>query len=280
MSKLFKSALGQWKLIKSSVSPNGQWEILEKAIWEHAPHITKQNGCSCGTNNDMHHYSCVDKHASLAPVFGPEHPVNKHITGLFGKLNGATKAGNQQAINAYKGDIRSYSLGLPKGSLDIGHLGKLREASAKNGATRPIAHHELAEIINHHVGDVKSLKDLHQKNGGDAALETVMRTMGANGHPEEYSHMKFKNPGVHADILDLVQPGKGGEDRKLHGLPPADFTSTPNDPNLDSDVDRTYDDMSGSWDGEEGTHDSNLEKLHENAVVKRGVERFKRHHKL
>ena len=51
--------------------PNGQWQLLEKAIWEHAPHITPDK-CTCrgGYKKDEHHYTCVDKNPLPLPYSG------------------------------------------------------------------------------------------------------------------------------------------------------------------------------------------------------------------
>ena len=40
--------------------PNGQRELLSKATWEEAPHITPDK-CTCGSKDTKHHYTCVDK---------------------------------------------------------------------------------------------------------------------------------------------------------------------------------------------------------------------------
>ncbi len=64
----------------------------------------------------------------------------------------------------------------------------------------------MEEIINHHVGNVKSLKEIHDKNGGIDAIEAMGRTMGANTSPLEYSGLKL-HPQVHADLMNLMRPG-------------------------------------------------------------------------
>mgnify|MGYP003329576343 CR=1 FL=1 len=52
---------------------NGQWELLSKATWEHAPHI-KPADCVCNNpyNDGKHHWTCVDKNLpKIKPTLSP-----------------------------------------------------------------------------------------------------------------------------------------------------------------------------------------------------------------
>lgn len=67
---------------------NGQWQLLEKATWENAPHITPDK-CTCGGGykKDEHHYTCVDNN--------PPSPPNIKIQDHFSpKLKDAVKKFN------------------------------------------------------------------------------------------------------------------------------------------------------------------------------------------
>jgi hypothetical protein len=204
--------------------------------------------------------------------------LNKHV-----KQANAAKSGRTPAIDQAVGAIKSYALGLPKGQIDLGHLGKLREGHEEveyNNTNyagqpfvhtrRPVGHSDIEEIINHHVGDAPDLKHIHDHNGGVDAIETLAQTMGANGDPSDYTGFKFKNPQVHADILDLVRPGH--HHHNGNGYRTSTYENTDNDPNLDQDVDDT-------WNGR-SSGDKHEVKAHNEAVMRRAVDRFKRHHNI
>jgi hypothetical protein len=71
---------------------NGQWELLEKAVWEHAPHIQPQNcKCSGATKGDnMHHYSCVDANSMPSPKLA-SNPDHAHVEKFLNSLNDEAK---------------------------------------------------------------------------------------------------------------------------------------------------------------------------------------------
>jgi hypothetical protein len=211
----------------------------------------------------------------------------KKLTEMFGKMNEHAVAGRSHEVNQIKGEIKNLALKAPKGSIDVGHLGMMREnhLPISGSRVRAFSKGDMEEIINHHLGDAKSLKDIHQNHGGDDTIRTLMHVMGANGSPRQYSNLKFNKPGVHEDLLDLIWEGKAQFDRDTQRhkgvMPRAYFTNTPVDPKLDDEVHRTGNSL---WTEDEddtlGVDRKHKFTAHENAVVARGLERFKRHHKL
>lgn len=260
------------------LSKSGQWTLLEKAVWEDAPHIQPED-CICGTKSDKHHYSCVDNDSGGGGDGGgdPHAANNSRFRGLFGNLNQAVKNQDPHRIDHYKGKIKQFALSLPKEGIDLGYLGKLRESQERlpavspkhrrigSGHGRAINHDDMGEIINHHFGDAGDLKELHGKIG-DEGLETMIRTMGVNGvHSSSgYSPVSFKNAKVHDDLTTLANPGK----QSMFDDAP-DFLHTPRDPKLQKDVDTTFDTLRYTGRGL---------KEHEDAVVKRSVDWLRRHH--
>src|ERR1035437_4957538 len=287
MEKLIKSLMNQLKLVKKvlretdetpkessnysreqiKTDSQGQWAILEKAVWENAPHI-HPNQCTCGGaaggDPNKHHYSCVDKNPPPPSI----EAHNGHLTTLFQQMNGAAKVGDQAGVDLHKGKIKDYVLKTPAGGIDLGHLGKLRETSEKHVADnkRPMTHDDMSEMINHHAGNAKDLQDIYHKHGGEGAIETLMRTIGANGTPAQYSNLKFKDPKVHEELEGLVHGNAGISTASPLGA--ANLI----DPKLQSDVDKTYDEMYETGDGDE----VKAKKDHENAVVKRSMDVFKK----
>lgn len=206
---------------------------------------------------------------------------------LFSKMNEHSAANRIAEADGVKGQIKDLALKAPKGSIDVGHMGMMREHQLENANKRkPLSHQDMAEVINHHLGDAKSLKDIHQNHGGDDTIRTLMHTMGANGEPKSYSHLKFNKPGLHEDLLDLVWKGKGEYDRGTQRhkgvMPMAPFAKTPYDKDLDAKVQKTgHALMSGGDDGDEyGFDNKTITKAHEKAVVDRGLELLRRHHNL
>ena len=66
------------KCEKMMVKSNGQWS-LEKATWEHAPHIESKD-CKCGGSGGMHHYSCVDANAKANDEGKLPYPEDKPLS--------------------------------------------------------------------------------------------------------------------------------------------------------------------------------------------------------
>lgn len=222
---------------------------------------------------------------------------HKKFTDMFNKMNDHTTNGRHDEASKVRGEIKNTALIAPKGSVDVGRLNEMRERQLMGTVTRnsqghawtdhgrQVNHDDVAEIINHHLGDAKSLKDIHDNHGGEKTIEALMRTMGANGIPKNYSNLKFNKPGIHEDLLDLINPHKADHDRKKQRhkgvFQQAYFSKTPVDPELNHQVNETFDKMFEEDDnGNYGHYDKHISKAHENAVVARGIEHFKRHHKL
>lgn len=211
---------------------------------------------------------------------------SKKLTDLFGKMNEHSAAGRVGPAGEIKGQIKDLALKAPKGSIDVGHMGIMREHQLQSGNTRkPLSHEDMEEVINHHLSDAKSLKDIHQNHGGDDTIRTLMHTMGANGNPKQYSNLKFNKPGLHEDLLDLVWGNKADHDRSTQRhkgvMPQAPFAKTPYDPDLNAKVQKTGEAlMGGGGDEEYGLDNKTITKAHEKAVVDRGLELLRRHHGL
>lgn len=269
MANIIKTTLEQISVLADrktliKTRSNGQWELLTK-----------------GDDNT------TPGKVPTSPVSSSPHIAsNKKFAELFGNLNHhikEAKAGKTSYVNGARGAIKSYALSLPKGQIDLGNLGKLREAHDKIAPTgnprarrRPITKDDMAEIINHHVGDAPSLKHIHDNNGGEHAIATLARTMGANGDPQEYSAFKFKNPQLHTDLLDLVNPGKHKYEVKAIS---STYENTHADEPFELDViEANHDLMADQPDGSAGYDNDHIRKQLTNAAAKRAVHRFKKHH--
>lgn len=270
MAELIKSILDQWKLVGESLKKAPDDPVTPPAAPTPTPAAPSMDNL---------------KKANAA-----------HISGLFSQLNSHSLHNRNDEAKRVKGEIKDFALGAPKGSIDIGHLGELRENHLKiqhppggrgdwdrGYKVRPMTDEDMAEVINHHLGDAKSLKDIYQNHGGEKTLRSLMHVNGARGTPQaSYSHIKFKNPSMHADLQDLVNPGVGShhreENRHKGVLPQAPFAKTEWDPELHQKVHDTFTNMTD--DLYEGNENENAQKNHQNAVVDRGAEMFKRHYKL
>ena len=264
MERLVKSLNGQWKLVS---------EVLKKTPQNTTPPTTSAPSGDINEQRESNH---------------------KQLSTLFNTMNDHAVSGRNDQAKAVKGQIKDFALKAPKGSIDIGRLGDMREQHVPlkevgrgyGGTTlnhRPLNHVDMADIINHHIGDAKGLKDIYENHGGEKTIKTLMRTMGGNGVPSEYSTLHFSKPGVHEDLLDLVNPRKNCNDRKLKRhlgvMGKAPFSSTPVDPELHKKAVDTWNViMHHSGEGDEWENKVAV-KAHEEAVVERGIERFKRHNR-
>lgn len=207
--------------------------------------------------------------------------VHKNIVAdMFSDVKKHMDAGQHDETQAAIGKLKNFAVTAPKGSIDIGHFGKLSDPLlTKDG------HHmiDTTDIINHHLGDAKSLKDIYLNHGGEDTIKHLMRSMGANGETAQYSNFHFKKPGLHEDLLDMVNPGKAALDREnnrhLGVLPSKYMGNTEPLDHLDQEVTKAH---NGFFDtifkGEDPTHEQ--EEALTNAVVARGIDTFKRHHGL
>lgn len=273
MEKLIKNALGQWNIIKE--------ELYKAPVDPKVPAVTPVAQPTAPTPE-------VTAPATLSP----KDQNSQHLKGLFDQMKEHHVKKNLEQVKALKGQIKDHILKAPKGSIDFGVLGDLRESQHKgvnlDGNTRwtkrAIDHNDMAEMVNHHLGDAKSIKEIHDNHGGMKAVEALMRTMGANGDPVMYSNLKFKKPGMHEDLLDLVNPGKSAydrQDRRHEGVLPRTYLeSTPSDPKLHKKVVDTWENLYDDSDGTDGWDNPSKTKAHEDAVIARGLDKFKRHFKL
>ncbi len=295
MDNLIKSIMEQLGVLQSNRQPNelikslpnGQWAILQKAVAN-----VPKGSCTCGahkTPNNNLHYDWCDGLKAGAGASGKHAASNTKFTELFNNLNShikASRAGQPADVAGARGAIRSYALGLPKGQIDLGHLGKLREKSDKftaptgspykrPQAARPITHEDMEEIISHHVGDAPDLKHIYDNNGGDGAIETLGRQTGADGL-NEVSRYKasFKNAKIPASIADLMRPGHGVVDDNGNYIE-GDYKDTHADPQYQKEVEQAHDALTHM--GQYADHAKIMKEL-DDAAAKRAVHRFKKHH--
>jgi hypothetical protein len=155
-------------------------------------------------------------------------------------------------------------------------------------------HSDFVDIINHHVGDqLKSLKQVADKRGM-GAVKGLMRAMGANCDGTEdtggYSNLKL-HPRLHYDIMDVMNPGKSDYYRKSPEgkaaglLPVSAFHRTQADPDLHQKVVDTWnnmyvDDEDPNNEDEYPGSNPTKARVHEDAVMDRGLELFKRHYNI
>jgi len=322
MENLIKSILEQLSIVVDKRSkaqpfellktlPNGQWELLGKSVNlpKTVPHSESNKMFSELFTHLKNTMAAAPKVAATLPSQKTPIPLNKvpvkhpeppFLAVLHDQVEEQTGERPQlHSVDNIRGAIRKYALGLPKGQIDLGHLGKLREAQDEidleddntygSFKRKPISHEDMAEIINHHTGDAPSLKHIHDNNGGIDAIETLAHTHGAdNLAPHSYNIRAHKNNQIWADMHDLMRPD--------HRIPLEDWgigdervTYTPtygkveSDPKLDRKVQNAHEKAMSTWDWDyQGPHEESkhLRKQLNNAVVKRALDRFKKHHKL
>jgi len=265
MENLIKNALGQWRLV-----------------------------------SDMLRKSPEDAPKPVQPIINPDINANSEkLSKLFSAQNEHVIHGRAREAHEVKGQIKDMVLRAPKGSIDIGHLGKLRDTQLKitppdsgewKGKRQPLRDEDMEEIISKHLGDAKNLKDIHDNHGGLKTVEAVLKTIGSKANPTFYSGLKFKNPNLHLDMIDLMNPDKGNESTRSEGedshtlrakgiFPKSSFARTAPHPDLHQKVKETWDEMkrnsAHTRDPDEVTNSA-----HEKAVMDRAIDRFKRHYKL
>ena len=273
MEKLIKSTLGQWKIIA---------ETELKKAWVKDP---KDSSGAKRFNAAYPTLSGTDIAASKNNI----HKQNRHIlNGLFSSLNSATQSGNTRQSDQAKGAIKNHVLSQNPGDIDLGHLSQHKEKQAIGASgKKPFHNEDMSEFITHHLKDAKSLKDIHDNHGGVGAIEGLMRHYGSGNN--YYSSLKI-HPRINADIAHLIHAdggigGVGYEHESNNGLKPSEYHNSIGKikDKHEQEVSNTFneaidaDPESDSW--MKSTHHP-LWKKHEDAVVKRGLEVFKDHHKL
>ena len=95
----------EWILQKNSEAKQeelrkSEFVQLEKAVWEHAPHIAPQ-GCKCSgasRGDDMHHYSCVDANPKPAVTASQnidiKHDMSPKLKDAIDKFNKNVNVGH------------------------------------------------------------------------------------------------------------------------------------------------------------------------------------------
>ena len=303
---------GQWELLRKTTktpeNPHTQANAMTSRLFHHAnvvhealqPHIDKHLADFRSTPIPPGQSKSASlKHLHEYPVEVPVHPALQVWGDQVEEKTG--KGPDFRTIKGIRGALKQHLLDLPQGQIDLGHLNKLREGSKKvpehisdyrrdpdplvmplndeptenTHASRVLSTGDMEEIINHHVGDAKSLKEIHDKNGGIGAVEALGRTLGTSGAPSSYTGIKL-HPQVYTDALELMRPGSrdysiNDPDEPLESTYP-NHLQYPNAAEHEEAVDSTFRRMA---DGSE----SNM-KDHENAVINRALDRFKHHHKL
>jgi len=175
------------------------------------------------------------------------------------------------ANNQPQEDILDFLKKAPKGSIDIGHAFNVTPRSSS----------DFDDMIGHHLDGVRDLKDIHDHHGGLDAVEGILRNYhGRGGTPSEYTGLNFgkHNKKVHAEAMDLVNPGKGAME-DVDEKDTVDYRQH-TDPVLDKHVDHTWDAYEKAQDLEDEDDTIEKEEEHAQSVFNRAMDAFKRYHKL
>ncbi len=182
---------------------------------------------------------------------------------------------------------------IPKGSCDCGAHKEGTEMHSdwcgglKAGAGTPKA--TLPELdpmkIDHNY---KSLKDVHAKHGMPG-VEKLIRHHGANGSPAGYYNTHF-HPALHDELNSIVgrsdkndsEPDvNGGSTQTGHRPTIYDDVRAKADPAIQKHIEDTY---KKAWApaiyDPNDTEVLNAEQEHEDAVVQRGIDHFKKVHNI
>ena len=216
---------------------------------------------------------------------------NEHITAAMQKMHEYSKDPSQHPLaNEISSNLHKFVMEAPKGSIDIGELNHQREQlpdvrNRHKEIGKPYDTQHMEEAINHHLSDIKSIKDAHDNYGGENTVKALLHTWGANGTPKMYANLHFKRHNIIHDLNDLVAPGSPksnrSDDKDFGVLPHPPWHKTPTDPELDQKA-RDAEDAFMSYDENDvlGYDDPVRSKAYNNAVVDRGWDLFKRHYKL
>jgi len=280
MEKLIKSALGQWRLVKAWVKDENQSTSVNKlrAIMPSLAHGF---------------YGADTKQAN-----------REHLDNLFSNLNGANASENGDEAKKQKGAIREFVLKAPKGTIDIGHLNHLDQSQTNRDSvphSQRIHAGDMSEMVGAHTKDNKSLKEVHDQHG-DGGVEAVLRAHGTNGSSRSYAN-KHLNPFLHHEANHAVRghaytTGPAGDDKgelvdeatadhevsrpdavkHLSNVPKYDLFNNPHN----DEVDKTFHRMMKRSSVDETNPNTNkrYSQEHEDAVIRRGLDAFKTHHKL
>jgi hypothetical protein len=266
MERLIKNILGQWKII-STEDLNKAWlrspknSTPAKNLAESQPTLAQ----------GLHAIKTSPRNGYVSG--GSEHQVANRsiIKGMFDKMNDHAIAGDKKNAEATADHIRNFILSQPEGHIDFGHLNQLREGQKTPEGRKNISHTDMNNFFNHHLKNAKDLKEVHDKHGGLGAVESIMRSVGADGNLDFYT----AHPSVHhmLDAIDLMRPDRSNrfressEDYGFGKVPDVKYKGD-FDPALHKKVVSTFEDMLSG----------NTPKLHENAAVNRGLDLFKRYH--
>ena len=295
MERLTKSLNGQWKLIR---------EILKKDDHPLYPKKTAIVNEAGGHPVYSERDSKKPAPVAAAPVAAaPAAPVAAAPAEVTSATADAAKVnrdrltaqfhamhkhiGDSSNFGAEKGKLKADLLAAPKGSIDIGHLGDLKELGDKlnpkdeqgnKGFIGRFSDEDMADVINHHAGDIKDLKEFYDKHG-KKGLRTLLRTHGMNGSDRGYSHLNLK-PGINEDLNELVGQGyKSNQDREDLDLSDSEYGSL-HGPSGDPDDEKLHDLHNKAFSGHDNEtygQDGPVKAL-EKYVLDRSMEKFNKRH--
>jgi hypothetical protein len=199
MERLIKNALGQWKILKQNT--------LNKAWVDDESQSTPAR-------------KLAQTHPTLAHAFYGKGPRanfeqqmenRKKLDGMFKGLKDAYDGGSSRAVDHHLANIRGLVSSTPTGQIDLGHLSKKQDEIA--GHIAPMmdsgklltnshntfdrySHNDLLHAFDKHLGDIDSLKELHDEHGEDA-VAGIARAHGS--HIDYYGDTAFKQ---HTNLKD------------------------------------------------------------------------------
>jgi hypothetical protein len=195
--KLIKSIIADEEVVK--FDQNGQWS-LEKAwvkdekLSTPAKNLKESNPTLShafyGTGLPYKSDEGREKHQHNAIAIEDMHNMSKQ----------AAQNGDHNDAQKFKDQIREHIMNADEGTIDFDHL---------DGLGIDIQD----DYIRKHLGGAKDMLDVYNR-GGERAVKSILDLHGANGIPAEYHDVELKNPELHNEAMNLVNPGKGAWERK------------------------------------------------------------------
>jgi hypothetical protein len=257
-----------------SKSANGQWTLFKAWVKDESESTPAKNLRAASP--------------AMGQAFYPE-------KNLYTNSNKVLQTKNKIALDdmmdlvgkggANPSDFHDFIRKAPKGSIDFGHVfDKIKGNPQLKSLVRD---DKFIEGLNHHLDGIRNVKDIHDHHGGLDAVEGVLKHYhGSNGNPSFYSGLSLgkNNIKLHAEMMDLVNPGKG-EFEYYDETDPKDRPdySKHIDPSLHKEALDHYDKWSKSYDETDEPFDGDAErhmKAHGRAVIARGMDAFKKYHNL
>lgn len=182
-------------------------------------------------------------------------------------------------------DFHDFIRKAPKGSIDFGHI--FDKVKGNPDLKHLVKGDKFVDNLNHHLDGVRDLKDIHDHHGGLDAVEGIVKHFhGANGVPSQYSRLSLgkHNRKLHAEMMDISNPGRGSTEYDINTPDPMDRPDYYKhiDPALNKETIDSYHEAIGVWDNDDADDDDahELWKKHGRAAIKRGMDAFKKFHRI